>query len=352
MDFVSDRIRILKPYTAGEQIESIIKLNTNENPYPPTPKIKKKLESLDIAKLKLYPDQNSNMVKDAIAKRFNVSSDMVFMGNGSDEILAFVRPAFFDGEGEKLAYADITYSFYPVYDQLYRVQTVIVPVKEDFSVDLTEYDNLPVKGYLFANPNAPTSIAIPKDEMEDFIRRHPDRLVIIDEAYIDFCDESVIGLTKKYDNLLVIRTLSKGYSLAGIRCGFAVGCKALIDGLKKIKDSFNNYPVDYIAEIVAAEAVKDADYYQMINAKVVNTRKRTVIEMKELGFSVLPSSSNFIFVTHGKFKAEELYQKLKAEKILIRHFNKERIDNYLRITIGTDKEMDYFLERLSKIINA
>jgi len=350
MDFVSKRIRHMVPYKAGEQVEYIVKLNTNENPYPPTPKIEERLKSLDIDKLKLYPDQNSNMLKTAIAEKFGIINDMVFVGNGSDEILALIRPAYFDGVKEKIAYPDITYSFYPVYDELFKNKTVIKPVKEDFTIDLKDYDDLDVKGFMFANPNAPTSIAIPKTVMEDFVSRHPDKIVIIDEAYIDFCCESMAELTKKYDNLLVIQTFSKGYSLAGIRCGYAIGSSSLIDGLEIIKDSFNNYPLDYIAEIIATEAIKDEQYYRNINQKVVATRERIIKKMREMDFTVMNSSSNFIFVTHKTKYAGDLYRQLKERKILVRHWKKDRIDNYLRITIGCDSDMDYFIDKLSELL--
>lgn len=351
MNFISDRIRELIPYTAGEQVSYIIKLNTNENPYPPTPNINKVLADMDIDKLKLYPDQNNTSLKQALSEKYNVSEDMVFVGNGSDEILALMYLAFFSDDDEKIAYPDITYSFYPVYNELFQVKSVVIPLKSDFTINLNQYKDLNVKGYIFANPNAPTGIAIAKDKLEEFIKTNQDKLVVVDEAYIDFCCESVADLTKVYNNLLVIKTFSKGYSLAGIRCGYAIGCKELVGGLKKIKDSFNNYPVDYITEKVAREAVLDVDYYKDINSKVIKTRDRVSEDMVNLGFNVLPSSSNFIFVTHKTHKAYDLYLKLKEEKILVRQWNKPKIDNYLRITIGTDHEMDILLDKLKEIIN-
>lgn len=351
MSLISKRIEKLIPYTAGEQLEFIIKLNTNENPYPPTPKIKDVLESIEIEKLRLYPDQNSVMLRQALAQKYDVDIDMVFVGNGSDEILAFVNMAFFDDSNEKMAYPDITYSFYPVYNELFKIDNIILPVKEDYSVDLDEYSNLDVKGYIFANPNAPTGKALRVEDIETFIRLNQDKLIVIDEAYIDFCDESVVSLTNKYDNLLVIQTFSKGYALAGIRCGYAIGNKKLIDGLKIIKNSFNNYPVDYITELIATEAVKDTEYYRELSKKICTTRENITQKLKELGFRVVESASNFLFVSHDKAPAEKLYLALKKEKILVRHWNKPRIENNLRISIGTDEQMNYFIKVLSKILN-
>lgn len=352
MDFVSSRIRNLVPYKAGEQVQYILKLNTNENPYPPTPRINQLLRDIDINQLKLYPDQNNTMLINAIAQKFEVSKDMVFVGNGSDEILALMHPAFFDGANEKIAYPDVTYSFYPVYADLFEIGAITPLLKDDFTIDINDYKGLDVKGFIFANPNAPTSISLPKAVLEQFIKTNPDKLVIVDEAYIDFCSESVVHLTKIYDNLLVIQTFSKGYALAGIRCGFAIGNKSLIEGLKIIKDSFNNYPVDYITERIATMAIEDKEYYQDINSKVIATRERVILRMREMGFSVLQSSSNFIFASHPDHSANDLYSRLKAQQILVRQWNKKRIDNHLRITIGTDVEMDLFLTKLQELINA
>lgn len=350
MNFVSKRIKNLIPYTAGEQIEYRIKLNTNENPYPPTPKIYNVLKSIDINDLRLYPDQNNLKLKHAIAEKYNVNNNMVFVGNGSDEILALLHLAFFIDKNDKIAFPDITYSLYPVYSKLFNINSVIVPLKNDFTINLSDYTNLDIKGIIIANPNAPTSIAIEKGIIEQFIIRNQEKLIIIDEAYIDFCSESVVEFTNKYDNLLVIKTFSKSYSLAGIRCGYAIGNNQLIDGLKKVKDSFNNYPVDYITEKIATIAVGEKDYYKAINNKVIATRERVCKEMIKLGFDVLKSSSNFIFVTHNDISANNLYQRLKKEKILIRHWNKERISNHCRISIGTDKDMDELLRSIAKII--
>lgn len=352
MDFVSDRIRKLSPYTSGEQTEYIIKLNTNENPYPPSPRINELLKSIEISNLKRYPNQTSERLRNALATKYKVKPDMIFVGNGSDEILALLHFAFFDDIKENIAYPDVTYSLYLVYDDLFKNKTYNPPLNDDFTLDLTNYEDLDVKGYIFANPNAPTSIAIPATVIEDFIIKHRDKLVIIDEAYIDFCNESVVGLTLKYDNLLVVQTFSKGYSLAGIRCGYAIGNSKLIEGLNIVKDCFNNYPIDYITEQIAIEAVLDEQYYRDINAKVVLTRERVIGAMRKMGFNVLNSSSNFIFASHNSYPAVEIYKKLKEKKILVRHWNKEKISNYLRISVGTDAEMDLLLENMSKILNA
>ncbi|MGI6702230.1 MAG: histidinol-phosphate transaminase [Christensenellales bacterium] len=352
MDFVSERINNLEPYTAGEQINSIIKLNTNENPYPPSPEVYKAIKEYDAGLLRLYPDQYSTALIKTVAEKHSVDKDMVFVGNGSDEILAFCWQAFFDEADEKIAYPDITYSFYPVYSNLYKVQSVVIPVNEDFQIDLSAYNGLAVKGIILANPNAPTSLAIKANELTAYVKSNSDKLVIVDEAYIDFSDESVISYVGDYDNLLVIRTLSKGYSLAGLRCGYAVGNSKLIAGLNKIKNSFNNYPVDSLAQIAATAALKDAAYYGEINAKVVNTRERISAALRNMGFRVLKSESNFLFITHNLYQAKDLYLKLKSERILVRYFNKPKINNYLRISVGTDADMDTLLDKISMIINA
>jgi histidinol-phosphate aminotransferase len=349
MTFVSDRINEFTPYTAGEQTNFIVKLNANENPYPPSPAILEAIKGFKYEELRLYPDMVSKSLRGAIGARYGLNVENVFVGNGSDEILALIYMAFFDGECEKLAYPDVSYSFYPVYSDFFKVKSIQIPLKEDFTIDLSEYDSLDVKGFMIANPNAPTSIAIKKDILGAFIKRHPDKLVIVDEAYGDFSDESVIDMIKDCPNLLIVRTYSKGFSLAGMRCGYALGNKALIDGLMKVKDSFNSYPLDLITQKVAEAAVKDIGYYSEINGKIRITRDRLTAELRKLDFILPDSGSNFLFATHKTFSMEKLYLELKKRGILIRYWNKPRINNRVRITVGTDEQADLLIEEIKKI---
>lgn len=351
MNFVSKRIQEINEYKSGEQVDFIVKLNTNENPYPPTSKINEVLNNIDIDCLKLYPNKKHTDLINSISKKYGIENDSIYVGNGSDEILAQIFMAFFDGKEETIAYPDITYSFYPVYSDFLNVNSEVIELNDNFEIDLKDYENLNAKGFIFTNPNAPTGIALDKKVLEDFIKNHPKQLVIVDEAYIDFCDESVVELTKKYDNLLVVHTFSKGYSLAGIRCGYAIGNSKLVVGLNKVKDCLNSYPLDTITQKIAQTAVEDVEYYKNINSKIRKTREVYTEKLSKIGFKVLKSSSNFIFVEHNVEKAEDIYQQLKDRKILVRYFNLPKIDNHLRITIGTDKEMEILYTNLLEILN-
>ncbi|MFA5528165.1 MAG: histidinol-phosphate transaminase [Peptostreptococcales bacterium] len=346
--FFSKIITDIDPYVPGEQPKDkkYIKLNTNENPYPPTDNIYRAIEEAK-RDIRLYPDPENQNLKNEIAGYYQIEENQVFVGNGSDEVLAFCFLAFFSEK--KIAFADITYSFYPVYAKLLNVEYESIPLCDDFTLDLKRYreSDLPL---IIVNPNAPTGAYVEIPEIERLLREKRDRLMIVDEAYIDFGGETCIPLIKNYDNLLIVQTMSKSRSLAGLRVGFAMGNKELIDGLNKVKNSFNSYTVDRIAEKVAIEAMKDEDYFNEITKKIMDTRERTIEALENLKFSVIPSKANFVFARHPLRDAEELFHALKERGILVRYFKRPRIDQYLRISIGTDEEMAIFIERLTTIL--
>uniref|UniRef100_UPI003F4C570F histidinol-phosphate transaminase n=1 Tax=Brachyspira catarrhinii TaxID=2528966 RepID=UPI003F4C570F len=349
--FLSDKAKSIEPYTPGEQPKdkNYIKLNTNESPYPPSPNVKKALIDSNFDDLRLYPDPNVSDLKKEIAELYNVNTNNIFVGNGSDEILAFSFMAFFN-KGDKVYYPNITYSFYSVYSSLFDLNEVKIPLKDDFSIDINDYKNLDA-GIFIANPNAPTGLLLTLSQIEEIIINNRNNIVIVDEAYIDFAEtESAYKLVNKYDNLLVIQTFSKSRALAGIRLGFAIGNENLIQGLKNIKYSFNSYTINRLSIIAGIEAIKDKDYFKDTVNKVINTREKTKIKLKELGFNVLDSKSNFIFISHKNVFAEDIYMKLRENGILVRYFKTDIINNYIRVTIGTDKEMDIFVENIKYII--
>lgn len=350
--YLSKLAESITPYEAGEQPQdkAYIKLNTNENPYPPTKKAKTLLENFDIDRLKLYSDPNNRRLKEAIAKVYGVKEDNVFVGNGSDEVLAMCFPAFFNRGGKGVAFADITYSFYPVYASLYEIKKNIIPLKEDFSIDTESFMNTDAEGIIIANPNAPTGIVLSREEVENIIIANRNKVVIVDEAYADFSDESVVDLIEKYDNLVVVKTFSKSYSLAGIRCGYAIANSHLIDGLCRIKNSFNSYTVNSISEAIATEAMLDTDYHKKCVESVIKTRERITAELKKLKMTTLESGANFIFAKHAQVDGETLYRTLKERGILVRYFNKPRISDFVRITVGSDSEMDRLIEELKVIV--
>ncbi len=349
--FLSEFISSLTPYTAGEQPQDrrYVKLNTNENPYPPSPGAEEALRSFDGAKLRLYPSPNADALRDAIARAEGVERENVFCGNGSDEVLALCIPAFFDKEGEGAAFADITYSFYPVFCDFFSVPYRIVPLKEDYTMDLAAFSRLRCKGILLTNPNAPTGIGINRDTMDAFIAENPDKLIIADEAYMGFYGESAVPLVKKYSNLLVVKTFSKYYALAGIRCGYAVGNPELIRGLFAAKDCFNSYPVDALCQAVCAAAVSDADYYAAAAEKVKSERTRLRQELVKLGFFVPESAANFLFAGHPK-GGEFIYRGLKERGVLVRFWNTDKLKNFCRITVGTPEEDDALLSALREML--
>ena len=354
--FWSDKIKEIEPYTPGEQPKDkkYIKLNTNENPYPPSAKVIGKIESMNLEDLKLYPDPDVTELRKVIAEYFSnkindeITHKQVFIGNGSDEILAFIFMTFFNAR-DKVYYPDITYSFYPVYADLFNVKEIKIPLNDNFEIEIQKYFGL--DGHIIiTNPNAPTSIALKLNEIEKIVKNNPTQLVVIDEAYVDFGAESSVKLVNKYDNVLVVQTFSKSRSFAGMRLGYAIGSENIIEGLNRLKFSFNSYTIDRISIEAGIESFKDDDYFVKTNAKIIETREKTVKKLKELGFKVLNSSANFIFISHNKVFAGDLYKQLKENGVLVRYFAKNRIDNYLRVTIGTDEEMEIFIEKLKDLL--
>lgn len=349
--FWSPLVRELEPYVPGEQpqIDGLIKLNTNESPYPPSPKVLDLITHDTIDRLRLYPDPNSKKLKTTIASYYGVSSDQVFVGNGSDEVLALVFMAFFK-QGKPLLFPDISYSFYPVYCQLFGVEPKTIPLREDYTINFEDYP-LDNGGVIFPNPNAPTAIGLPLAQIEALLQKNSETVVVADEAYVDFGAETAIALVDKYPNLLVVQTLSKSRSLAGMRVGFAVGNRELIEGLDRVKNSFNSYPLDRIAEAAAVVAFEDDAYFRECRDKIIATREWTVAELEKLGFRILPSQANFVFAepvfaaAKGK-TAADIAQYLRDHKVLVRYFNKPRINQFLRITIGTDAQMKIMIDAL------
>ncbi len=336
----SDAIQRLTPYVPGEQPKEagITKLNTNENPYPPSPKAAAVIKEFNTDRLRLYSDPDCTQLKTAIADHFDIARSHVFVGNGSDEVLAHTFAAFFR-QKLPLLMPEFTYSFYPVYCDLFGIDFKKVPLRDQFELNLADY-NQPNGGIIFANPNAPTSRAISLEEIESLLQLNTQSLVVVDEAYVDFGAESAIELTRRYDNILVIQTFSKSRSLAGMRVGYAIGHSNLIDGLERVKNSFNSYPLDMLAIESCAASIQDDEYFAATNQKIIDTREWTAKKLAELGFISLPSKTNFLFTQHRFLKAAELMGYLRSKKILVRYFSKPGIDNFLRITIGTREEME------------
>lgn len=341
MRFWSPEVRELEPYVPGEQpkIQNLLKLNTNENPYPPSPKVVEAVQAVlheqaDV--LRLYPDPDATALKQAIAKQQDIDVSQVFVGNGSDEVLAHIFKAFFL-QDEPILYPDITYSFYPVYSQFFGTKTKEIPLNENFEIDVRDYTQ-PNGGVIITNPNAPTSIALSLAEIEQVLQANPDRVVVIDEAYVDFGAESAVSLINRYENLVVCQTTSKSRSLAGLRVGFAIAQSHLIAALEAVKNSFNSYPIDRFAIAAAVASFEDQAYFEEQCQKVISSREKLVRDLTELGFNVLPSKANFIFATHSQHDAGQLAQKLREQGIIVRYFNKPRINQFLRITVGTDEQ--------------
>ncbi len=347
--FWSQVVRELEPYVPGEQpqIDGLIKLNTNESPYPPSPEVLKLMTQDAIERLRLYPDPNSKKLKTTIANYYGVTTEQVFVGNGSDEVLALAFMAFFQ-QSQPLLFPDISYSFYPAYCKLFGINAQQIPLQNDFTIDFTHYEK-PNGGIIFPNPNAPTAIGKPLAEIEMLLQKNTQSVVIVDEAYVDFGGETAVGLVNKYPNLLVVQTLSKSRSLAGARVGFAIGNSDLITGLDRVKNSFNSYPLDRLAEAATIAAFEDDSYFQTCRAKIITTRDWTAKELAALGFIVLPSQANFLFAKPANNNAVEITQKLREHKILVRHFNAPRINEFLRITIGTDAQMQQLISVLKTL---
>jgi histidinol-phosphate aminotransferase len=344
-------IRKVIPYVPGEQPKQrgIIKLNTNENPYPPAPGVAKALQEMDTDLLRRYPDPAATALVEELANRYQLDADQVFVGVGSDDVLAMCFLTFFNGE-KPILFPDITYSFYDVWADVFRIPYECQPLNENFEIVKEDYYKAN-GGVIFPNPNAPTGLCQDLEAVEDIIRHNQDVIVIVDEAYIDFGGRSARELIDRYDNLLVVQTFSKSRSLAGMRVGYAMGNKVLIKYLNDVKYSVNSYTMNAPTLAAAKEAVRDEAYFQETTGKIVATRERVKKELAELGFTFPDSTANFLFITHPKYAAMELFEALKIKKIYVRYFNKPRIDNYLRVTIGTDEEMDAFLNFLRRYMN-
>lgn len=341
----------LTPYVPGEQpkLANLVKLNTNENPYGPSPKVLEVLRAGVADSLRLYPDPNSDQLKAAIADFHGLQPDQVFVGNGSDEVLAHTFQALLKHDAP-LLFPDITYSFYPVYCGLYDIAYETIPLNERFEIQVDDYFR-PNGGIIFPNPNAPTGVPLKLTEIERLLKTNTSSVVVIDEAYVDFGTESAVSLIQKYPNLLVTHTLSKARSLAGLRVGYALGHPDLIEGLLRVKDSFNSYPIDSLAAAGAIAAMQDCEYFESSCQKVMATREQLVVAMQKMGFDVLPSGANFIFAKHPAWDGADLAAQLREHGIIIRHFKRpERIAPYLRITIGTDVQNQQLISVLQSLI--
>lgn len=348
--FWSNMVKRTEPYVPGEQDNrsDIVKLNTNENPYPPSPRVKEAILGEMERSLQLYPSPTADDLRETIGRRYGLTAEEVFVGNGSDEVLAFSFMAFFE-PGQPIRFPDITYSFYPVYAKLFDISFEEVPLNQNFTLPVEKFFQSE-GGVILPNPNAPTSIYAELEHIEAIVKNNPDQVVIIDEAYIDFAPESAASLIRKYENLLVVQTTSKSRSLAGLRVGFAMGNPVLIEALIRIKDSFNSYTLDRLALVGAKAAFDDEAYFKESTEKIITTREKVSATLEQLGFHVLPSQANFVFASHATVSAESLYNELRKEGVLVRYFNAPGIDNYLRITIGTDDQMKRLVEKLTAII--
>lgn len=345
-----DNLRKIDPYVPGEQpnLPDMIKLNTNENPYPPSPKVREVLDAYDERKLRLYPDPNSTELIQAIAEYNQVDANQVFVGVGSDDVLAIAFMTFFNSK-KPILFPDITYSFYDVWAELFQIPYEQLPLDDNFEVVRDDYyrEN---GGVVIANPNAPTGVCQSIEALEDIVMHNQDVVVIIDEAYVDFSTKSAIELIEKYDNVLIVQTYSKSRSLAGMRIGHALGNKDLIAAMNDVRFSFNSYPMTRLSVEIGAAAIQDVAYFEEIRQKVIATREWTKKELKRLGFTFGDSMTNFIFASHKSVPAQIIFDQLREKHIFVRHFTAPRINNYLRISIGTDEEMRTFIDEVDKII--
>ena len=346
--FLDVGVASLVPYVPGEQPKDAgyIKLNTNESPYPPSPSVIAAVKA-ESEKLRLYSDPETSDLTAAIAEFYGVGQNNVIAGNGSDEILAFIFKAFFGEKGA--ACPDVSYGFYPVFCSLFGIKYNPVPLDENFMIDASAYADV-TDNVVIANPNAQTGIYLPLDKVEEIARSRPDRLVVVDEAYVDFGGETAVPLTKKYNNLIVVQTFSKSRQLAGGRVGFAVADESLINDIKTVKYSFNPYNVGRLGIAAGCAAMKDREYFDACRSKIIATRGRVAYELAKLGFTVLPSKANFLLIRHGGVGGEEMYRALKQRGVLVRHLKDERIKDFVRVTIGTDDEMDVFLKKTAEIL--
>lgn len=346
-----NNVRKVIPYVPGEQPKEndIIKLNTNENPYPPSPKAVEALKSFDCSRMRLYPDPNSDILLNSLAKRYKVKPSQVFVGVGSDDVISMAFLTFFNSD-KPILFPDITYSFYDVWADVYKIPYKTMPLDDNFRINKTDYfqEN---GGIIFPNPNAPTGVYESNEMIEEIVKANKNSIVIIDEAYIDFGGESCIGLTEKYDNLLVVQTFSKSRSMAGMRIGYAIGNEKLIKYMNDVKFSINSYTMNHVTQVCGAAAVEDEEYFIETIKKITDVRENTKKELKKLGFTFTDSKSNFLFAAHDKVKAETIFNELKSRKIYVRYWNKPRINNYLRISIGTAEEMEKLISALKEIVS-
>lgn len=340
--FWSDHVANLAPYVAGEQprLPNLLKLNANENPYGPSPRALQAIRDAANDTLKKYPDLQATALRSTIAAQHGIKPEQVFVGNGSDEILAHIFNGLFRRAGKPLLLPDITYSFYRTYCRLFEVPAELVPLDDALTIRVTDYTHPAVDpaGIIFANPNAPTGRALGLEAIRAIARAHPELPVVVDEAYVDFGADSAVQLLAEHENIVVVHTLSKSRSLAGLRVGFAMASPEIIEGLNRIKDSFNSYPLDSLAQAGAIASLQDTEYFQRTCQAVIDEREKLTSELTSLGFNVLPSLANFVFASHPRYKAPDLQAALREQGVLVRHFNQPRIANYLRISIGTPEE--------------
>ncbi len=344
-----ENIRKVVPYVAGEQpkTKNVIKLNTNECPYPPAPGVEKLLEDFDWDALRLYPDFDATPLTEELARYYGRRKEEIFVGVGSDDVLSMIFLTFFNS-GKEILFPDVTYSFYDVWADLYRIPYRTVPLREDWSLDAEGFA-APNGGVIFPNPNAPTGLLESLDTVERILKANPEVPVVVDEAYVDFGGESALSLLDRYDNLIVVQTFSKSRSMAGLRIGFAVANEELIRRLNDVKFSFNSYTMNMPSQVLGAEAVRDGDYFRKTTAKIVATREWTKKELTRLGFAFPDSAANFIFASHRSVPAEEIFRYLRERNIYVRYWNKPRINNHLRITVGTDEQMKTLVETLEQM---
>ncbi|BCE03229.1 histidinol-phosphate transaminase [Marinicellulosiphila megalodicopiae] len=348
--FWSDIVKNLTPYVPGEQPQNreYVKLNTNENPFAPSPKVIEAIDHFDRTLLKRYPDPEATKLRQSIADFYNKPLNQIFVGNGSDEVLAHSFFAFFK-KAKPIAFPDITYSFYPVYANLYNIDAIEFPVQDDFSIDVNSISEN-TDGIILPNPNAPTSKYLEPAEIKTLLKKHPNKVVIIDEAYIDFGGESAVNLVDEFENLLVIQTFSKSRSLAGLRIGFAIGQPHLIEALQRVKNSFNSYPIDQLAIVAGQAAMQDVDYFQSCCDQVIQTRAWTHTQLQALGFECIESKANFILAKPLKHDAEKVYLDLKENGVLVRYFKDSKISDYLRISIDTQSNMKTLIDVLKSVL--
>ncbi|MCY1416397.1 Histidinol-phosphate aminotransferase [compost metagenome] len=344
--FWSPFVKDLVPYVPGEQpkLTRLVKLNTNENPYGPSPKVIEAIRAAATDDLRLYPDPNADRLKQTVADYYGVKPGQVFVGNGSDEVLAHAFHALFQHD-RPLLFPDITYSFYPVYCGLYGIDFEALPLDEQFQIRVEDYQR-PNGGIVFPNPNAPTGCLLPLEAIERLLQANPDSVVLVDEAYVDFGGQTAIALVNRYPNLLVAQTLSKSRSLAGLRVGLAVGHEDLIEALERVKNSFNSYPLDRLALAGAVASFEDEEYFQQTCRAVIDSREKLVGELRGLGFEVLPSAANFVFARHPQHDAATVAAAVREQGVIVRHFKQERIAQFLRISIGTEEQNQALLDAL------